>query len=244
MAPLRRVALRHLNSQVSDPTLRVKLTPNYAIGCKRILVSNDWYPALTKDNVELVTDTIDRITPGGIRTAGGTEYEVDHIIFGTGFQTTTLPVADRIIGSGARTLAQRWERGMRAHRNTTVSGFPNLFLINGPNTFSGYTSVIYMIESQVNYVLAALREMRSRGAQVMEVTESAEAHYDAWLQHRALGTVWTAGGCDSWYLDAHGRNRWLWPGQSFFSYRRLTRSFDVKHYRLASTLRVRSGSHP
>jgi cation diffusion facilitator CzcD-associated flavoprotein CzcO len=234
--PVQNMAKRHLESQVTDPTLREKLTPSYTLGCKRILISNDWYPALTQPNVDVVTDGIDRITPEGVLTTDGHLHEMDYIIFGTGFQATTPPVAHRIVGRAGHSLAQQWGGSMRAYRNTSVNGFPNMFIINGPNVGSGHTSMIYMIEAQVDYLIKALRAMQSHGADVLEVTEVEEQRFATWMQERGTGTVWTAGGCSSWYLDEHGRNTLIWPGHSF-SFRALVSTFDAGHYDLTSTVR-------
>jgi cation diffusion facilitator CzcD-associated flavoprotein CzcO len=231
MRGIQQLARAHLARQVPDRALRAKLTPDYTIGCKRILISNDWYPTLALANVDVVTDPIAEVRPHSIVTADGTERPVDTIICATGFHVTDFPAGDRIHGPGGRTLSQVWwERGsMEAYLGTTVAGFPNLFLLVGPNTGLGHTSMVFMIESQVAYVLDALAHMESTAAASLEVREDAVAAYNDDLQRRLAGTVWNAGGCRSWYLDANGRNTTLWPG-STWTFRRRTRHFDPWAY--------------
>jgi cation diffusion facilitator CzcD-associated flavoprotein CzcO len=230
----KRVALGNLHKSVKDPVLREKLTPTFQMGCKRVLLSDDYYPALAQDNVEVVTDPIDKVTGRGVVTANGTEREVDVVVVCTGFYTTELPVTEHIVGRHGLTLADQWrESGMAAYKGTTVPGFPNLFFIVGPNTGLGHTSMVLMIESQVTYIREALKTMRRRGYETLEVSQAATDAYNASLQERMQRTVWTTGGCDSWYLDAHGRNTTLWPRTTIDFRRRLSR-FDLSAY--ASTL--------
>lgn len=207
-----RIAERHLRRQVRDPGLRARLTPTYVMGCKRVLLSNDYLPALIKPNVELVTDAIHEVRPGAIVTADGVEHEVDTIIFGTGFHVTDSPVMRHIRGRGGRTLAEAWTPTMRAYNGTTVAGFPNLFFLLGPNTGLGHTSVVLMAESQLKHVLRALDHMRRTGVTAIEPTEEAQARYVERIDAKMAGTVWARGGCKSWYLDSTGRNSTLWPG--------------------------------
>jgi cation diffusion facilitator CzcD-associated flavoprotein CzcO len=226
------MARRHLRTQVPDPELRRKLTPDYTIGCKRILMSEDYYPALAQPNAEVVTDAIREIRERSVVTADGTEREVDTIIFGTGFRITDLPLAGRVRGRDGRTLAETWDAGgMQAYLGTTVSGFPNLFILVGPNTGLGHTSIVFMIESQLNYVLGALRTMRSRGVAAIDVKPEAQSAFNDELQRDLRGTVWNSGGCASWYLDANGKNTTLWPSFTF-RYRQRTRAFDPAAYEM------------
>ena len=221
-----RIARAHLAKQVADPQLRAKLTPGYAIGCKRILMSNEYFPALQQPNVELVTEGIAELRPNGIVTADGVEHAVDAIVFGTGFRVTDMPAGERLHGRDGRLLGDVWrEHGLQALRGTTVAGFPNLFMLVGPNTGLGHNSIVFMIESQIAYVLDALDTMDARGAAVVDTREEAQAAFNDALQAQMRGTVWTEGGCASWYLDAHGRNTTLWPGTSW-SFHRATRRFD------------------
>jgi len=226
-----RVALKHLRDQVPDPELRRNLTPDYTIGCKRVLLSNDYLPALMQPNVELITDGIAEVGASSVVTAGGSEREVDTIIFGTGFRVTDPPSADLVRGRDGRTLAETWRGTMEAHLGTTIAGFPNLFFLVGPNTGLGHNSIVFMIESQLNYVLDALRTMDARGAGSIDVRPDVQARYSAAIQKRLRNTVWNTGGCASWYLDHTGRNTTLWPGFTW-PFRRLLRRFDADHYEL------------
>jgi len=228
-----RLARWHLRRQIPDSELRRKLTPDYTIGCKRILVSDNYYPSLREPNVELITAGVKKVRKRSVVTSEGTKLDVDTIIFGTGFHVTDPPIAARIRGRDGRRLDDAWVPGMQAYLGTTVAGFPNLFLLLGPNTGLGHNSMIYMIESQLNYVIDCLRVMRERAADVVEVREEAQSNFNESLQAAMHGTVWTAGHCKSWYLDDSGRNTTLWPGWTF-RYRRHTRRFDPDKYVLAS----------
>jgi cation diffusion facilitator CzcD-associated flavoprotein CzcO len=223
------VARAHLRRQVPDPELRARLTPDYTIGCKRILISNDYLPALSQPNVDLITAGITEVRERSILTADGAERLVDTIIFGTGFHVTDMPVASRIVGRNGVRLADHWRDGAHAHRGTTTGGFPNLFMLVGPNTGLGHTSQVFMIESQINYVADALRSADARGAATVEVLPAAEAAWNARVQADMEGTVWTSGQCASWYLDSSGRNTTLWPSFTF-RFRRETRRFDPAAY--------------
>lgn len=224
-----KLARGHLRNQVGDPQLRVKLTPDYTIGCKRILISNDYYPSLMKSNVDVETSHISELGPRSVRTVDGVEREIDTIIFGTGFHVTDMPVASRIRGRDGRSLADTWADGAQAHRGTTVTGFPNLFMLVGPNTGLGHTSMVYMIESQVDYVLDALSHLERSDAAAVEARPEAQASYNRSLQEQMRDTVWTTGGCGSWYLDEQGRNTTLWPSFTW-RFRRATRRFEPAEY--------------
>jgi len=230
-------ALRHLRRQVPDPELRAKLTPHYAMGCKRILLANDYYPALTQPNVEVRASGVAEVRPNSVVAADGTEHEVDAIIFGTGFHVTDFPAAQYIHGRQGVSLQGAWADGMEGYLGTTVAGFPNLFFLVGPNTGLGHTSMVYMIESQVAYVLDALRHMEAAEVAEVEVHPEVQARFNDELRARLDDTVWNTGGCHSWYLDRHGRNTTLWPGFTF-EFRRRTRRFDPARYSL-----VRRGRH-
>jgi cation diffusion facilitator CzcD-associated flavoprotein CzcO len=226
-----RMALRHLRTQVKDPELRRKVTPHFAIGCKRILPSNDWYPALGQPNVELVTDAIREVRPRSIVTADGSEREVDTIVFGTGFHVTDIAIAGIIRGRAGRTLEEQWGGSPQAYLGTTVAGFPNLFLMTGPNTGLGHSSIVFMIESQVSYIAGALRAMRRHGAATAEVRPEVQSAYNGELDRMTKGTVWVTGGCSSYYIDRNGHNSTLWPTFSW-PFRNRTRHFDEAAYRL------------
>jgi cation diffusion facilitator CzcD-associated flavoprotein CzcO len=227
-----RLARGHLEKQVADPGLRARLTPDYAVGCKRILISNDYYPALQQPNVELVTDEIQEVRGRAIVTAGGDEREVDMIILATGFRVTEMPFASRVIGRQGRCLADQWSGSPAAYRGTAVAGFPNLFFLLGPNTGLGHTSVLLMLEAQLRYVMGCLRHLERSGMAAIEVKPEAQEAFNADVQSRLRDTVWNAGGCRSWYLDRSGRNTTIWPGTTW-SYIRLLRRFDPMAYQLS-----------
>ena len=225
-------ARRHLRAQVPDAARRDALTPAYRLGCKRVLLSNTYYPAVSAPNARVVTTGIREVVPRGVVTEDGSLHEADTMIFGTGFMVTDPPVAHRLVGADGRTLAQHWaERGMQALHGLTVSGFPNLFFLVGPNTGLGHTSIIVVIEAQVQHLLAALDAMDAGG--LASIEPLAEAAYNARVQQDLQGTVWNAGGCSSWYLDARGRNTTLWPTFTFRFSRQLS-EFDLGLYRTAA----------
>ena len=230
LAPVTRVLGRaNIRRHVADPELRRRLTPGYAPGCKRILISNDYLPALSKPNVEVVTDGIAEVRPHSIVTADGVEREIDTIIFGTGFHVTDSPIAHRLRGRDGRTLAETWDGGGQAHHGTAVAGFPNLFLLLGPNTGLGHTSVVLMAETQVGHVMKALRHMDAEGLAAIDVRATAQAEWNATVERQMRRTVWVAGGCASWYLDRHGRNTSIWPSFTF-RFRSSLRRFDAHNY--------------
>lgn len=206
-----RAALAHLRKGVGDAELRRKLTPGFTLGCKRVLLSNDYFPAVARPNVELVTEEIAEVRERSIVDGAGTERPVDAIIFGTGFQPTSPPLARHVFGRGGTKLSEAWSPSPSAHLGTSVVGFPNLFVLLGPNTGLGHTSVIYMIEAQVEHFLEVLRLMRKDGIRAIEPSPEAQARFVAQVDRRMSGTVWVAGGCASWYLDSSGRNSTLWP---------------------------------
>jgi cation diffusion facilitator CzcD-associated flavoprotein CzcO len=225
-------AHRHLRRQVPDPALRAKLTPDYAPGCKRILVSDDYLPSLATPNVEVVCDGIDEVRRRSIVTRDGRERDIDTIILGTGFHVTDMPIAERLRGRDGRTMAEHWDGSPQAHRGTTVAGFPNLFLVLGPNTGLGHTSVVVMAEAQVGYILDTLAHLDAYGLGTVEVRAEAQRAWNAEVQRRMRGTVWTAGGCASWYLDPNGLNTTLWPDFTF-RFARALRRFDPEEHVLA-----------
>ena len=235
---LERIPMMHMRKQIEDPELREKLTPDYSIGCKRILPTNEWYPALAKPNVEVITGGLTEVRPHSVVAEDGTEREVDTIIFGTGFHVTDVPIADRVSGRDGRTLAEVWQGSMQAYKGTTVAGYPNLFFLVGPNTGLGHTSIVFIIESQIAYVLDALRTMRRRGARTVEVREEAQRAYNAELDRMTEGTVWVTGGCTSYYIDRNGHNSALWPTYTWPFRRRLS-EFDAAAYALGTARRRR-----
>ena len=228
-----RIGRRHLAAQVADPALRRRLTPRFTFGCKRVLISNDYYPALQRANVELVDAPIAEVRPHCVVTADGRERDVDTIIFATGFHVTDVAVADRIVNGAGQSLAEHWRDGMTALRGSTVAGFPNLFLIVGPNTGLGHTSMIFMIEAHAHYVADAIRQLMTSELSSIQPRRSAEANYNVGLQRQLAPTVWNAGGCRSWYLDAREHNTTLWPDFTF-RFRRQTRRVDLDEYDVVS----------
>ncbi|MFF8919231.1 flavin-containing monooxygenase [Streptomyces sp. NPDC015032] len=244
----RREAMAHLRRQVKDPELRSKLTPDYALGCKRVLLSDNYYPALGQPNVSVVTEPIVNVVPDAVLTtphgggqaapggaaSTGTAHPVDVLIFGTGFRVTDASYSQRVIGSDGRSLHEVWQGSPQAHLGTTVAGFPNLFLMAGPNTGVGHTSLIYMIESQIGYLLSCLRLMRSRGLGAVDVRPATQRAFNAELQSRMAPTVWAAGGCVGWYQDRTGRVTTIWPA-STWRFRRRTRAIDPGEYVLTAS---------
>jgi cation diffusion facilitator CzcD-associated flavoprotein CzcO len=227
----RALGLMHLKRQVPDGELRRTLTPDYAPGCKRILISDDYFPALSRPNVEVIAEGVTEVRANSVVGADGTEREVDTIIFGTGFHVTDLPIADRVHDGSGRSLAERWDGSLSALRGTTVAGYPNLFFLLGPNTGLGHNSVVFMAECQADYVMQALDRLDRSGAAAIDARPEAEAAWNETLQRRTEGTVWTAGGCESWYLDSKGRNTTLWPDFSY-RFRRALAEFDEREYAL------------
>lgn len=217
-------AKRHLHKQVPDAALRAKLLPNYTIGCKRILLSNDYYPALTRPNVHLVTDGIAQVEANGIRDRQGLLRPADALIFGTGFETQQPVLAGQVIGRDGLDLALAWQNGPEAYKGTVVAGFPNAFFVVGPNTGLGHNSMIYMIESQAAYIADAVRLLRQTDFAPITVSAAAQAQYNQGLQARMATAVWQTG-CQSWYINAAGKNTTLWPGFTF-AFRRQTKFFD------------------
>jgi cation diffusion facilitator CzcD-associated flavoprotein CzcO len=202
------MALRHLRAGIADPALRAALTPDYPIGCKRILISDDWYPTLARPNVRVVTSPIAGITADAVVTADGAPHRADALIYATGFESQSFVAPIEIVGPHG-TLADAWRGGAEAHRGITVAGFPNLFLLYGPNTNLGHNSILFMLECQVRYVAKCLDELVRRGARWLDVRREVMARYNAALQQRIAGTAWTAG-CGSWYTAADGKvtNNW------------------------------------
>ena len=232
--PAKQAALRNIRKGIKDPELRAKVTPTFEIGCKRILISNTYYPALAADNVDLVTDGIAKVTGDAIVTRDGRERPIDVLIVATGFYTTDMPIAHRITGRKGELMSERFARtGTAAYKGSTVPGFPNFFFIVGPNTGLGHSSMVFIIESQVQYVREAIRTMRINEYATVEPTEEAFTSWNADIQERMESTVWSSGGCASWYLDEQGRNTTLWP-RSTFVFRHLLHRFDVEKYVVAA----------
>ena len=230
MKAVEQMARRHLAREVRDPELRAKLTPDYTIGCKRVLMSNDYYGALTRANVDVVTTGIDHVEPDALVMRDGSRRPADCIILGTGFRATDPLPRGVIIGRDGRDVLDAWRDGAEAYLGTTVSGFPNLFLIMGPNTGLGHSSMVFMIESQVRYVLDALQQMRQERVQAVDVRPSIQDGFNRGIQQKLNHTIWSAGGCASWYMDPRsGKNTTLWPGFTW-QFWRATQTFRMADY--------------
>ena len=222
---LRARALAHLSGQVGDPTLRAALTPSYAIGCKRAVFSDDYFPALQRRDVTLEPSALARVEGSRAVAAGGSAYDLDVLVFATGFETARQPYAELVAGRRGETLAEHWSDGMTSHASTVVTGFPNLFIVDGPNATLGHHSAIEVVEAQIDYILGALDHLDRRGGP-LEVSAEAEADYTALIDRLAARTVWLQGGCRSWYLDPRsGRLVLLWPERAS-EFRRLNGSFE------------------
>jgi cation diffusion facilitator CzcD-associated flavoprotein CzcO len=229
---IRAMAKRQIERAIADPELRARVTPADEVGCKRIMLTDEWYPTLTQPNVELVSDGIAEITPGGIRDATGVEREADVLILATGFATHDFVAPMEIAGRGGRTLAEEWSEVARAYLGLTVPGFPNMFLLYGPNTNGGTGSVIYTIEAGVEHVLAAFGELERRGADRIEVRREAAERFDRELRGALASTVWHSG-CTNWYVDEKGNDPSQWPWL-YSTYRRRARRLEAGAYRVSS----------
>ncbi len=232
LRPLEELGNAHRRLQVKDPVLREQLKPRYRLGCKRPMMSNTYYRAFNRPNVTLSTAAIKKVTARGIRTDDGVTHEVDTIIFGTGYRYSRSQGVDRIVGRGGTSLGDVWRPSPHAYKGATVAGFPNLFMLLGPNSI-GINSAIFSLEAQMTYALGAIRAMEARGASSIEVKADVMASYAAEIDAMNEGTVWTAGGCSSYYLDESGRQFALYPGFAS-GYRRRTRSFDEENYSLSA----------
>jgi len=227
---IRKMALEHLESQVPDPELRAKLTPTFEPGCKRLTPTNEYLPAIASPRTELVTGGIKEVTADGIVTNDGELRELDVIILATGFRVTDNTFPGYLTGRDGRTLREVWDSGsMGGYNGTTFAGFPNLFMLAGPNTGIGHTSLVYMIEAQFPYIVQALQLMQERGIAALDVRPDVQEAFNQELQRKLAPSVWLTGGCSSWYLDKNGRNSTIWPDYTFNYARRLKR-FDLEHY--------------
>jgi cation diffusion facilitator CzcD-associated flavoprotein CzcO len=231
-ALLTAMARRNLRKAVRDPAIREKLTPRYQIGCKRILVSDDFYPAISRANVKLVTDEIGEITARGIQTRDGAHYDVDHIIFATGFSVADPDQLLRIVGRGGRVLAEEWgRRGMEAYLGVNVAGYPNLSILLGPNSGPANSTAIHVIESQMRYILKYIEQYETAGQNAcLDVDPAVQKRYNETLRTRLTSTAWNSG-CHSWYIDRHGNNTTMYPGLTSH-YRKITSRFAASDYRI------------
>lgn len=224
------LAKAFLNMQVKDPVLREKLTPDYTIGCKRVLISNTYFPTFNRDNVDLITSGIKEIKEHSVIDRNGVEHPADAIIFGTGFVTDPrIYMKDfKLTGLPGRDLHQDWQGAAQAYYGISVTGYPNMFQLVGPNTGLGHNSIIFMIEKQVNYSVRCILELRKRKAKYLDVKADVQTEFNDNLQDRLKGTVWTSG-CQSWYQQADGRNVVIWPGTTL-RYQSELRKVDMNAY--------------
>jgi cation diffusion facilitator CzcD-associated flavoprotein CzcO len=230
MKTAQKVAVRHLHRQVPDPQLRAALTPDYTMGCKRILISNDYFPAVSRQNVAVITSGIARVEEDAVVTTDGKRHPTDCLIFGTGFQVADPFPRGVVRGKGGVDIVDTWHGGAHAYLGTTLPGYPNFFMVVGPNTGLGHNSMVYMIESQVEYILRALQTMQRERAAAIEVRPQVERVYNEQIQQKLGRAIWSTGGCKSWYLDPRtGKNTTLWPGFAF-RFRQATRRFSMGDY--------------
>ncbi|WP_303289825.1 NAD(P)/FAD-dependent oxidoreductase [Marinobacter sp. SS5-14b] len=235
-------ARRHIRNQIKDKELRKKVTPDFHFGCKRVLISNNYYPALDQDHVDVLTDGIREVKGNVIIDSKGAKRAVDCIVYGTGFKAQEPIPRGTIFGRGGQDLLDAWREGAQAYKGTTVAGFPNFFMLMGPNTGLGHSSMVYMIESQVQYVLDALKKMQHRGWKSVEVKEEAYSQYNASIHAKLGDSVWQTG-CKSWYVNENGKNTTLWPGFTW-QFRQQTRRFDAAQYVCEAAEVMEQGSEP
>lgn len=229
-APVLKVTLKlRLRRLVHDPKLRAALTPPYTPGCKRILISNAYLPAVTKPNVEVISSAVASIKGNTVVSKSGLERDVDVIVFGTGFQATEPPIAKLIRGEDGQTLHEHWQDGMQALRGTGIAGFPNFFFMLGPNTGLGHTSLVFMAETQARYIVQALEYLEASGKKSLHPNQKSQAKWTRQIRGRMKKTVWLTGGCSSWYLDKQGSNTVLWPDFTF-RFRKQLAKFDPSEY--------------
>lgn len=219
-------ARRHIAAGIGEKALREQVTPRFRLGCKRVLMSDDYYPALVRENVQLETALIEKVQEHGVKLDNGEFLALDVLVYGTGFQATSPVPVGMILGRQGQDLTEAWRAGPEAYLGTTVAGFPNMFMLMGPNTGLGHNSVVYMIESQISYVLGCLATMQEQELRSVEVRPEVQAAFNSDLQAEFEGSVWTSG-CKSWYLHESGKNTTLWPGMSYQFRRRM------KHFRLS-----------
>lgn len=231
MSLLQKLSTKHMESQVAEPDLRRLLTPDFTLGCKRILPSNTWYPALQKPNVTLVPHALREIREHSVVGADGVERDVDVIIFGTGFHVADIPFGGQLRGRTGETLTEHWKGSPRAYLGASVPGFPNYFMFLGPNTGLGHSSMIYMIEAQVEHITRAIRALDTSGATTIEIDQQVHDSYNAAIDKKMAGTVWEVGGCTTFYQDENGRNATIYPDWTF-RFRRDAAKWKPKAYRL------------
>jgi cation diffusion facilitator CzcD-associated flavoprotein CzcO len=226
----KQVALRYLRQQVPDAELRAKLTPNYAVGCKRVLMSDDYFQAVQHPSVEVITEPIVEIRAHSIATHDGSDRAVDAIVYATGFQVGDLAAPPfEIRGAEGVVLSQRWRSGPEAYLGTAVAGFPNLFFIIGPNSLLGHNSMVHMIEGHIQYIASCLETMQLQGLATVQVRQQVQERFNRWVQKRMQRTIWATGGCRNRYQTSAGKHVAIWPG-STFDFRNRTARFDLQNY--------------
>jgi cation diffusion facilitator CzcD-associated flavoprotein CzcO len=228
---IEKLARWHMGKVIQTPALLEKLTPKYRIGCKRILLSDDYYPALARDNVDVVTSDIAKLDRTGVITTDGTHYSVDAIIYGTGFAATEFIAPMKIYGTEGRELGKQWKQSAETLLGISTAGFPNFFVLVGPNTGLGHNSMVFMIEAQVNYIVSCLKTLRRKNSERLDLKPEAQRAFSAEVQEKMAKTAWMSG-CKSWYLSPDGKNYTLWPGFTV-SYWLKTRKFNADHYNLS-----------
>jgi cation diffusion facilitator CzcD-associated flavoprotein CzcO len=237
-----KLAKANIARAIDDPEMVRKLTPDYRLGCKRVLQSNTYYPTFNRDNVDLVIDKISEIVPDGVIDANGTKHDADVIIYGTGFHVVDAFDFLDIRGRNGLSVAKQFrEHGVETYMGMTIHGVPNLFLMLGPNTALGHNSVVFMIEQQTKYILKMLDEMDARGADIVETTKQAQDEFNEEVQRLVSKGIWTQGGCTSWYLDSQGKNRTIWP-KFTFQYWWETRRVIPEHFTWRSAKRTVSSA--
>jgi cation diffusion facilitator CzcD-associated flavoprotein CzcO len=233
LKPVELLCRAKLRREVRDPAVRRRLRPDYRLGCKRILISNSYYPTFNHSHVQLVTEEIEKVGVDSIVTADGSTHETDAIVLATGFHVTDSPIYRKVFGRHGKSLGEVFDKvGRKCYKGTAVAGFPNLFILVGPNTGLGHNSMIFIIECQVNYLVDAIATMRRRRIRSVEVRDDAQDRFSIMLQDRLSRSVWNTGGCASWYIDKHGVNTTMWPGFSY-EFRRISKEFDLDAYHIA-----------
>jgi cation diffusion facilitator CzcD-associated flavoprotein CzcO len=228
-----KVATLYIRRSINDETLRKKVTPGYVIGCKRVLLSNDYYPAIQSKNVDVITEGIREVNETGVLTSDGKQHNVETIVLATGFQAAEGMIKFEVKGKNGIDLNEAWSNGAEAYLGTSVSGFPNLFFVIGPNTGLGHSSMILMIEAQVNYIMGAMQQIKNKQLKYVDVKKAVQTEYNKEMQQKLNKTVWQSGGCVSWYQTKNGKNVTLWPGFTF-TFMKRTKKFEPEKYELVS----------
>ncbi len=225
------LAKNHIRRKVKNLETRKQLTPTWTMGCKRVLLSNDYYPAFNQPNVELITQPIQQIQPSGIKTSDGKDFDIDALVYATGFKATEYLSNIKVIGKNGHSLREVWGQCPEGYLGTTISGFPNFFTFTGPNTGLGHSSIIVIMEAQVRYIIDAINKLEEEGMQSADVKKEVQKEYNVELQKTIQKSVWQKGGCKSWYQDETGKNPTLWPGFTF-TFSNKTKRFDSENYEL------------